>query len=66
MLSIAPPPTIYLHTGSTDMRKSFDGLSGIIRGTCGADPSDGSLFLFVKGQEKGQAFPARTSKPAAS
>jgi transposase len=47
MLSIAPPPTIYLHTGSTDMRKSFDGLSGIIRGTCGADPSDGSLFLFV-------------------
>ena len=47
MLSIAPPPTIYLHTGSTDMRKSFDGLSGLIRGTFGADPSDGSLFLFV-------------------
>ena len=47
MLSIAPPPTIYLHTGTTDMRKSFDGLSGIIRGTFGADPSDGSLFLFV-------------------
>jgi transposase len=47
MLSIAPPPTIYLHTGRTDMRKSFDGLSGIIRGTIGADPSDGSLFLFV-------------------
>ncbi len=40
MLSIAPPPTIYLHTGSTDMRKSFDGLSGIIRGAFGADPSD--------------------------
>ena len=47
MLSIAPPPTIYLHTGSTDMRKSFDGLSGLIRGTFGTDPSDGSLFLFV-------------------
>jgi hypothetical protein len=29
MLSIAPPPTIYLHSGATDMRKSFDGLSGI-------------------------------------
>ena len=29
------------------MRKSFDGLSGIIRGTFGEDPSDGSLFLFV-------------------
>lgn len=47
MLSIAPAPTIYLHTGSTDMRKSFDGLSGIIRGTFDADPCDGSLFLFV-------------------
>lgn len=47
MLSIAPPPTIYLHSGSTDMRKSFDGLSGIIRGTFGGDPADGSLFLFV-------------------
>jgi len=33
--------------GTTDMRKSFDGLSGIIRGTFGEDPSDGSLFLFV-------------------
>jgi transposase len=47
MLSIAPPPTIYLHAGATDMRKSFDGLSGIIRGSFGGDPADGSLFLFV-------------------
>jgi transposase len=47
MLSIAPPPTIYLHSGSTDMRKSFDGLSSIIRGTFGSDPTEGSLFLFV-------------------
>lgn len=29
------------------MRKSFGGLSGIVRGTFRADPSDGSLFLFV-------------------
>ena len=47
MLSIAPPPTIFLHSGATDMRKSFDGLSGIIRGNFGGDPADGSLFLFV-------------------
>jgi len=47
MLSIAPPPTIYLHSGTTDMRKSFDGLLGIICGTFGGDPADGSLFLFV-------------------
>ena len=47
MLSIAPPPAIYLYSGTTDMRKSFDGLSGIILGTFGGDPADGSLFLFV-------------------
>ena len=47
MLSIAPPPTIYLHAGVTDMRKSFDGLSGNIRKSFGGDPADGSLFLFV-------------------
>ena len=47
MLSIAPPPTIYLHAGATDMRKSFDGLAGIIRGSFGGDPADGSLFLFL-------------------
>ena len=38
MLSIAPPPTIFLHSGSTDMRRSFDGLSVIIRGNFGGDP----------------------------
>ena len=47
MLSIAPPPTIFLHTSQTDMRKSFDGLTGLVRGTFGSDPTDGSLFLFV-------------------
>ena len=47
MLSIAPPPTILLHTAPTDMRKSFDGLTGLIRGTFGSDPADGSLFLFI-------------------
>ena len=47
MLSIAPPPTIFLHTAPTDMRKSFDGLTGLVRNTFGSDPTDGSLFLFV-------------------
>ena len=47
MLSIAPPPTIFLRTSPTDMRKSFDGLTGLVRGTFGSDPTDGSLFLFV-------------------
>ncbi|GIW94385.1 MAG: transposase [Pirellulaceae bacterium] len=30
-----------------DMRKGIDGLSGIVREKVGADPADGSLFVFV-------------------
>ncbi len=47
MLSFAPNIRIFLHTRPTDMRKSFDGLCGLIRGVLQADPLDGSLFLFV-------------------
>ena len=47
MLRIAPPPTIFFRTSPTDVRKSFDGLTGLVRGTFGSDPTDGSLFLFV-------------------
>lgn len=47
MLSIPSTVTIYLHTQPTDMRKGFDGLSGIVRGQLDGDPLDGSLYLFV-------------------
>jgi transposase len=47
MLSFAPNIRIFLHTRPTDMRKSFDGLCGLVRGVLAADPTDGSLFLFV-------------------
>ena len=47
MLSFAPNIRIFLHAQPTDMRKSFDGLCGLIRGVLQADPLDGSLFLFV-------------------
>ena len=47
MIAVATAGRIYLRRAPTDMRKSFDGLSGIIRGTFGGDPADGSLFLFV-------------------
>jgi hypothetical protein len=46
MLSIAPP-TSWLHSGGIGMRTSFNGLSGIIRGTFGGDPADGSFVLVV-------------------
>ena len=47
MLSVPATVSIYLYTPPTDMRKGFDGLSGIVRREFGADPTDGSLFLFI-------------------
>ena len=37
---------IYLVTGYTDMRKSIDGLMGIIRDTYRLDPYSNALYLF--------------------
>jgi len=37
---------IYLVTGYTDMRKSIDGLMGIIRDTYKLDPYSNALYLF--------------------
>lgn len=47
MLSVPSTVSIFLYSEPTDMRKGFDGLSGIVRSEFGADPLDGSLFLFV-------------------
>ena len=37
---------IYLVTGRTDMRKSIDGLMGIIKNTYNMDPFSNALYLF--------------------
>lgn len=47
MLSIPPTVPIFLYTRPTDLRKGFDGLSGLVRKEFRADPLDGSLFLFI-------------------
>ncbi len=47
MLSIPSTVPIFLYTAPTDMRKSFDGLSGLVRSEFAADPTNGSLFLFI-------------------
>ena len=47
MLNVPATVSIFLCTQPTDMRKGFDGLSGIVRGAFGADPSDGSLYIFI-------------------
>ncbi len=47
MIGLTAATRIYLYRGSCDMRKSFDGLCGIVRSDLGADPLSGSLFVFV-------------------
>ena len=47
MLNVPATVSIFLCTQPTDMRKGFNGLSGLVRGAFGADPLDGSLYLFV-------------------
>jgi len=38
---------VWLHTWPTDMRKSFDGLSALVKNVLGEDPVSGHLFVFV-------------------
>ena len=47
MLNLAPETRIFAYTGVTDMRKGFNGLSGIVREEFQSDPTDGSLFIFI-------------------
>ena len=47
MLALTAAARIYFYRSPCDMRKSFDGLCGLIRSELGADPLSGSLFVFV-------------------
>jgi transposase len=47
MLNLGKHTKIFAYTKPADMRKGFNGLSGIIRSEFHDDPTDGSLFLFV-------------------
>ena len=38
---------IYVATGATDMRKSFNGLYGLVRDSLGCAPESGHVFLFT-------------------
>jgi len=46
VLALPPSVKIYLASGVTDLRKSFDGLSGLARTALAADPASGHLFVF--------------------
>ena len=47
MISFSSDLKIYLHAGPVDMRKSYDGLYGIVSNEFGRDVRDGGLFLFI-------------------
>jgi transposase len=47
VLALTVASRIYLYRAPCDMRKSFDGLCGLIRSELGADPLSGSLFVFI-------------------
>ncbi len=47
MLTLTSGLKIYVYTRPADMRKGIQGLSGLVRESFGADPTDGSLFVFI-------------------
>lgn len=46
MLTLGAGRRVFLVSGPTDMRKSFDGLSGVVRTALQGDPKSGDLFVF--------------------
>jgi transposase len=50
MFGVGPATRIYLAAGSTDMRKSFEGLYGLVRDRLLCDPLSGHIFLFTNAQ----------------
>lgn len=47
MLSVSSAYRYHLYRGVADMRKSFDGLSGIVRNELQKDPLRGEVFIFI-------------------
>jgi transposase len=46
VLTVPPAVRIYLATGATDLRRSVDGLSRVVREGFALDPLSGHLFVF--------------------
>lgn len=47
MFTLSAENRFHLFSKPTDMRKSFDGLSGLVQNTLGRDPSGGDVFIFI-------------------
>jgi|SRR5690606_10890996 len=47
MIGLTPHNKYFLHLSATDMRKGFDGLSGLITNVYEGNPLDGSVYIFI-------------------
>mgnify|MGYP000040805554 CR=1 FL=1 len=47
MLSLTTHQQYFLYQPITDMRKGFNGLSGLVRNELGKDPLGGQAFIFI-------------------
>jgi transposase len=47
MFSLSSSHRYHLYRGVCDMRKSFNGLSGLVRSELGRDPTGGEVFVFL-------------------
>ncbi len=47
MFALSAENTFHLYSQPTDMRKSFDALSGLVRNNLGTNPINGDVFIFI-------------------
>ena len=47
MFALSSENTFHLYSDPTDMRKSFDGLSGLVHNNLGYNPISGEVFIFI-------------------
>ncbi|UAB85904.1 IS66 family insertion sequence element accessory protein TnpB [Zunongwangia sp. SCSIO 43204] len=47
MFALSSSLNYQLYLPGTDMRKSFDGLCGLVLGELGHSPQDGSVYIFI-------------------
>lgn len=50
MFTLSSNHKFHLYNGTVDMRKSFDGLSGIVRNNLQRNPCNGEVFIFINKQ----------------
>lgn len=47
MFGLTEQHRYYYYTGICDMRKGFDGLSGLVMDQMSSQPTDGSVYIFI-------------------